>query len=50
MVTEATKQVLGIVVSFGGTQGLAAWAEKMAALLREHACGQKVEIQVIQAS
>jgi DNA/RNA-binding domain of Phe-tRNA-synthetase-like protein len=50
MVTEATKRVLGIIVSFGGAQGQAAWAERMSALLKEHALAQEVEIQVVEAS
>src|SRR5208282_6052736 len=37
MVTEATKKVIGIIISFGGAQGLAGSAERMAALLVEYA-------------
>ncbi len=33
MVTAATKQVLGIIVSFGGAEGLERWAQRMSALL-----------------
>jgi len=50
MVTEATKRVLGIIVSFAGTQGLAAWTERMAGLLKEHASAEKVESVVVTAS
>jgi DNA/RNA-binding domain of Phe-tRNA-synthetase-like protein len=48
MVTSATKQVLAIIISFAGTKGLERWAQRMAALLTQHAAGQDVEIQIIQ--
>jgi DNA/RNA-binding domain of Phe-tRNA-synthetase-like protein len=48
MVTSATKQVLAIIISFGGTKGLERWAQRMSALLTQHAAGQDVEIQIIQ--
>jgi hypothetical protein len=48
MVTSATKQVLAIIVSFSGTEGLERWAQRMAALLTQHAAGQNVEVQIIQ--
>ena len=48
MVTEATKRVLGIITSFGGAQGLAAWAERMAALLHEYASGRDAVTQLLE--
>ena len=48
MVTAATKEVLAMIVSFGGTEGLDRWAQRMSALLMRHAAGQDVEIQIIQ--
>ena len=48
MVTAATKEVLAVIVSFGGTEGLERWAQRMSALLMRHAAGQDVEIQIIQ--
>jgi DNA/RNA-binding domain of Phe-tRNA-synthetase-like protein len=48
MVTAATKQVLGILISFGGAEGLERWAQRMSALLTQHAAGHDVEIQMIQ--
>ncbi len=48
MVTAATKEVLAVIVSFGGTEGLDRWAQRMSALLMRHAAGQDVEIQIIQ--
>jgi len=48
MVTDATKHVLAVIISFGGTEGLERWAQRMAALLTQHAAGQDVEIKIIQ--
>ena len=48
MVTAATKQVLAIIISFGGAEGLDRWAQRMSALLAQHAAGKDVEIQLIQ--
>jgi len=48
MVTAATKKVLGILISFGGAEGLERWAQRMSALLTQHAAGQDVEIRLIQ--
>ena len=47
MVTDATKTVLGIIISFGGSEVLRGPAERMAALLKEHALGQNVEIAMV---
>jgi DNA/RNA-binding domain of Phe-tRNA-synthetase-like protein len=49
MVTEATKSVLGIIISFGGPQSLPAWAERTAALLMQYALAPGAEVQVVQA-
>jgi DNA/RNA-binding domain of Phe-tRNA-synthetase-like protein len=48
MVTAATKQVLAIIISFGGAEGLERWAQRMAALLTEYAAGKDVEFQITQ--
>src|SRR6266446_6224544 len=48
MVTAATKEVLAVIVSFGGTEGLDRWTQRLGALLMRHAAGQDVEIQIIQ--
>lgn len=50
MVTEATRRVIGIIISFGGVPGLTARAERMSALLGEHARGRDFDIQLIQGS
>lgn len=51
MVTEATRQVLGIMISFGGSSpgagGLAASADRLASLLKEHASGGKIETRLV---
>src|SRR6266704_334269 len=48
MVTEATKQVLAVIISFGGAEGLGRWVQRMAALLTQYATAQDVEIQVVE--
>jgi DNA/RNA-binding domain of Phe-tRNA-synthetase-like protein len=48
MVTAATNQVLAVIISFSGLEGLERWAQRMSALLTEHAAGQDVEIQIVQ--
>src|SRR6266487_970123 len=48
MVTAATKKVLGILISFGGAEGLERWAQRMSALLTQHAAAHDLEIQMIQ--
>ena len=48
MVTSATTQVLGIIVSFGGTEGLERWAQRMSALLTQYASGQNAVILLAQ--
>jgi len=48
MVTAATNQVLAVIISFSGVEGLERWAQRMSALLTQHAAGQDVEIQILQ--
>jgi DNA/RNA-binding domain of Phe-tRNA-synthetase-like protein len=47
MVTEATKQVIAIIISFGGTDGLGRWAQRMSESLKQYADGTAIEIQVV---
>src|SRR5437879_12436405 len=47
MVTTATKHILGIIISFGGQEGLERWAQRMSALLTRHAAGQDLQMQLI---
>jgi DNA/RNA-binding domain of Phe-tRNA-synthetase-like protein len=48
MVTAATKEVLAVIISFAGADGLERWAQRMSALLTQHAAAQDVEIRIIQ--
>jgi DNA/RNA-binding domain of Phe-tRNA-synthetase-like protein len=48
MVTNATNQVLAVIISFGGAEGLGRWADRMSALLTQHAAGKDLEIKIIQ--
>ena len=48
MVTAETKEVLAVIISFGGADGLERWAQRMSALLALHAAAQEVTIQIIQ--
>jgi DNA/RNA-binding domain of Phe-tRNA-synthetase-like protein len=50
MVTEGTRNVLGIIVSFAGPQALASWAERMTVLLQQHAAASFVETSVTPAA
>jgi len=49
MVTETTTRVLGIVVSFGGSQALAQAVERLVALLATHASSKDVERAMVGA-
>ncbi len=48
MVTENTKEVLAIIVSFDGPESLDRWAQRMSALLTEYAAGKDIKVQIIQ--
>src|SRR6267154_155021 len=48
MVTAETKEILAVIISFGGAEGLERWAQRMSALLTQHAAAQDVAIQIIQ--
>jgi DNA/RNA-binding domain of Phe-tRNA-synthetase-like protein len=47
MVTQATKQVLAIIISFGGAEGLERWAQRMCELLGLYSAAQRAEIQLV---
>lgn len=47
MVTAATKRVLGIIISFGGSEVLRGPAERIAPLLKAHALAQNIEITIV---
>src|SRR2546423_4024437 len=48
MVTTNTRQVLGIIISFGGTDELKRWSERMSDLLRIHAQGRELEMRLVE--
>lgn len=47
MVTSGTTQVLAVIISFGGKEGLERWTERMAELFRRHAHGQNIETEIV---
>jgi DNA/RNA-binding domain of Phe-tRNA-synthetase-like protein len=47
MVTEATKRVLAILVSFGGTSSLDQWAQRMIELFENFASGTSAQVQIV---
>ena len=48
MVTAETKQVLAVIVSFGGPETLERWTQRLATLLQQYAAGKNVEVQLVQ--
>ncbi len=42
MVTAATKEVLAVIVSFGGSENLDRWTQRLAALLQQYASGTEI--------
>jgi len=46
MVTLATRQVIAIIISFGGGETLPRWGQQMAELLQKHASGQNIQLQI----
>jgi DNA/RNA-binding domain of Phe-tRNA-synthetase-like protein len=47
MVTAATKHVLAIIISFGGTEGLERWAQRLGALLQRCASGTEMVTSIV---
>jgi len=48
MVTPQTSEILAIVISFAGHEGLDRWTRRMSDLLAEYAAGQSVDIRIAQ--
>jgi DNA/RNA-binding domain of Phe-tRNA-synthetase-like protein len=48
MVTAATKEVLAVIVSFGGVENLSRWTERISSLLAQHAAGQDLKSELFQ--
>ena len=47
MVTTATKEVIAIVISFGGKDGLERWTQKLTELLQKYAVGQEIASRIV---
>jgi DNA/RNA-binding domain of Phe-tRNA-synthetase-like protein len=47
MVTSETKQVLAVIVSFGGKDGLERWTQRMTELLQRYAGTIQTEIEIV---
>jgi DNA/RNA-binding domain of Phe-tRNA-synthetase-like protein len=47
MVTAETKEVLAIIVSFGGLENLDRWTNRLSSLLTQYAAGQNVVTQLL---
>src|SRR5712692_7821159 len=48
MVTSETKQVLAIIVSFGGSDGLERWTQRLTGLLQNYAAGKEIQITIAE--
>ncbi len=46
MVTSETKQVLAIIISFGGKEGLERWTQRMSELFQRFASGVSLEKRI----
>lgn len=47
MVTNGTKHVLAVIISFSGREGLERWAQRTVELLQRYAAGQQCEVEVV---
>jgi DNA/RNA-binding domain of Phe-tRNA-synthetase-like protein len=47
MVTEQTQHVLGIIISFGGADGLDRWAQRMVELLERYASARECQVTIV---
>ena len=47
MVTAATKEVLAVIVSFGGTENLERWTQRLGALLQQYAAGNEIITNIV---
>jgi DNA/RNA-binding domain of Phe-tRNA-synthetase-like protein len=46
MVTFETKKVIAIIISFGGSDGLERWAQRMMELLQKYASGKNTQLEI----
>src|SRR6267378_1170030 len=47
MVTVATKEVLAVIVSFGGAENLERWTQRLGALLQQYASGTEIAADIV---
>jgi len=47
MVTEATKKVIAIIVSFGGSESLQRWGQQMTELLQKYASAKNIQVEIL---
>jgi DNA/RNA-binding domain of Phe-tRNA-synthetase-like protein len=47
MVTAETNEVLAIIISFGGAEGLERWGQRLGALLQQYASGSEIVTNVV---
>jgi DNA/RNA-binding domain of Phe-tRNA-synthetase-like protein len=47
MVTGGTKQVVAVIISFGGKDPLERWAQRMVALLERYASARECEVSIV---
>ncbi len=50
MVTSETKQVLAIIISFGGNEGLERWTQRMVNLFEQYASAKECEAVVVPSA
>ncbi|HMI54233.1 MAG TPA: phenylalanine--tRNA ligase beta subunit-related protein [Candidatus Saccharimonadales bacterium] len=48
MVTLETKNVMAVIVSFGGADGLEKWTERLSALFRQYASATEVQSELVK--
>src|SRR5882762_2533395 len=47
MVTAATKEVLAVIVSFGGVENLERWTQRLGTLLQRYAAGNEIAANIV---
>jgi DNA/RNA-binding domain of Phe-tRNA-synthetase-like protein len=47
MVTAATKQVIAVIISFGGAEGLERWMQRLGALFAQYASGSEIVTEIV---
>lgn len=47
MMTAATKEVIAVIISFGGSEGLERWTERLGALFAQYASGNEIVSNIV---